>query len=179
MVKKFFDGYCKTCRESTILNRLSETLYFLIGVSPHQADKRQPLDRFYLLMVLFSLSYMGGLAYGTIAYDSFKEWTKDLLTFILFTAYVASVVRYAILNEQRKRTETVTVKKRGGELIVYAWAMLTISLSSLVILTKLAYNDMITTLWGISVSAFATMITARAIRKSLNGEGNNNQKSNK
>ena len=170
MFREFLDSYSRTCRGSRILNTLLDLLYVIIRVSP--ARPRGPLDRFYLLMAIFSFSYMGGLAYATIKYDALGEWIKDLLTFVLFTAYVASVIHYAILNEQRKRTEAITVKKRGGELIVYGWILLTISLTLLTAFTDLTYNSMIRTLWAIAVGSVATMMTARAMRKSANGENN-------
>lgn len=168
MIRGVLDGYSRTCRGSRMLNMLLDLLYMVIRVSP--VRPRGPLDRFYLLMVLFSFSYMGGLAYGTIAYDSLGEWVKDLMTFVLFSAYMASVIHYAILNEQKKRMGIITVKKRGGELIVYGWILLAVSLSLLTAFTDLTYNSFIKTLWAIAVGAFATMMTARAIRKSVNGD---------
>lgn len=175
MVKKFLDGYCKGCRESNILTKISEVVFYSIGVVPHNADKRHPLDRFYLFLWLFNFSYMGGLIYSYLIFPSLQQWIIDFMAYVVVTAYAGSIVTYTVENLKAKRQAGYN-KKRAGHIIVYSWITLSLTLSAVLIFTTLDYNIMLRTMWVISIGTLTALVTANRITKMVirnNGNANN------
>ncbi len=173
-MKTPLEGCSKNCRKSGAVSRLSEILYFIVGVSPHHIDQRQPLDRFYLFLWVFNLAYMGGLAYAYFIYNALPEWIVGFLAYAVVAAYGGSVLIYTIENIGLKIRMGFN-KKRAGHLIVAAWLLLAIVLTGFALFSDAGYNTMLRTIWELSIGTLAALITANRISKIIkeqNGNGN-------
>ena len=159
MVKNLWSDYFKGCRESRILTKLSEALYYVVGVSPHRAHTRHRLDRFYLFLWFFNVVYMITIFYTYFSYSSIPDWLINFIAYPLLLTYAGSVGIYMKENFKEKERGT-DPKKRAGHIIVIAWVISTIALSIVAILTKYDYNTILRTSWELGAGTFLALLAA-------------------
>lgn len=166
----------KFCIESLKINAFIEKLW---------SFGKDPLDKFFIIMTLFSAILMAGLSLSIIFQDNLSQWMKDLNVKVVPVAYGSSVFFYTLANIiLRASGKIASNKKRAGHIIVSAWLILAASFSLVMCLQIIRYSDVIMIIWSIGLGALGVSIASRALRTSelfkkiannLNNN-NNNQK---